>query len=80
MSTARRPREESGRGGARERGGGVGGGARGHRLAEAGAAYRRGFGRGVGLAPPRLLGDSGLRGGGLQGAPGLQREVLEAQI
>ena len=45
-----------------------------------GAAYRRGFGSGFGLAPPRLLGGSGLGGGWLQGAPGLKREVLEAQI
>lgn len=48
--------------------------------AEVGVAYRRGFGRGFGLAPPRLLRGSGLGGAWLQGAPGLKREVLEAQI
>lgn len=63
-------------------GGGVRGRALGHwhTEAEARTAYRRGFWRGIWLAPPRLLGDSRLRGGRLQGAPGLQREVFEAQI
>lgn len=59
---------------ARARARGSGGGER------AAAAYRRGLGRGGRLPWPWLLRRPGLRGGQLQGAPRLQREVLEAQI
>lgn len=45
-----------------------------------GLAYRRGLRYGVRLPLHQLLGGPRLQGHWLQWAPGLQREVLEAQI
>lgn len=44
------------------------------------AAYRRGLWRCIRRPPPRLLRGPRLWGNWVQGAPWLQREVLEAQI